>query len=244
MACGSGSFLRGFDVKRLKLIAGALTGLLMLAQSPVLAADCKASPAPSVDWQDCNKSRLMIPGSALAGANLTSTDLSYTDLRNSNLSGAKLEKATLFRASLNGSNVDKANLSRIEGYRTTFVGVSAQGASFASAELQRADFRGANLTGADFQKAELGRAVFADAVITGAKFAMANLARANLAGARFEGPLDFSGGFLFLTRLDGLDLSQATGLEQWQIDQACGDASTRLPASLSAPADWACPAGE
>ncbi len=234
----------GGTTRSAAVTAGAALVLVILGGLPAYAADCKADPAPSIDWRDCNKSKLMLDGSSLQSSDLAGADLSYTDLRNSNLSGAKLEKATLFRASLNGSNVDKADLSRIEGYRASFAGVSAQDASFASAGLQRADFSGANLTGADFRKAELGRAVFTGSVITGAKFAMANLARANLAGVRFEGPLDFSGGFLFLTRLDGLDLSAATGLQQWQVDQACGDADTRLPASLSVPADWACPADE
>ena len=125
-----------------------------------------------------------------------------------------------------------------------FTSISAPGASFANAELQRADFGGADLTGANFQKAELGRASFKDAVITGGNFAMANLSRVQLFAAKFEGPLDFSGAFLFQTRLEGVDLSQAKGLQQWQIDQACGDANTKLPSGLTAPADWACKAEE
>ena len=38
----------------------------------------------------------------------------------------------------------------------------------------------------------------------------------------------------------GLDLSKATGLQQMQIDLACGDAKTKLPAGLKAPATWPC----
>ena len=34
---------------------------------------------------------------------------------------------------------------------------------------------------------------------------------------------------LFLTRIEGLDLSAATGLAQWQIDMSCGDGNTKLP---------------
>ncbi|NEK55267.1 pentapeptide repeat-containing protein, partial [Rhizobium leguminosarum] len=48
--------------------------------------------------------------------------------------------------------------------------------------------------------------------------------------------------FMFLTHIEGLDLSAATGLEQAQIDLACGDASTKLPVGLSAPTTWPCPA--
>ena len=61
-----------------------------------------------------------------------------------------------------------------------------------------------------------------------------------LRGTTFEGPIDFTDAFLFLARLEGLDLSKATGLEQMQIDLACGDAKTKLPAGLKAPATWPC----
>ena len=213
---------------------------VLMSLSPAQAASCKSEPAPSIDWQDCSKASLVLQESPLDGANLFSTDFSYTDLRGSSLIGANFEKATLIRSSLAGSKAEKANFTRIEGYRTVFSQISAPGASFNSAELQRADFTGADLTGADFEKTELGRANFTDAVITGARFPMANLSRAQLQAAKFEGALDFNGAFLFLTHIEGMDLSQATGLEQWQIDQACGDQATKLPSGLKASTDWPC----
>jgi uncharacterized protein YjbI with pentapeptide repeats len=212
----------------------------MLALQPAAAADCQSSPYAKIDWTECNKSLLMLGGSDLSSANLTDADFTSTDLRDANLAGANLEKATLVRASLAGAQADKANFARIEGYRTSFAGISAQGASFASAEMQRADFSQANVTGSDFQKAELGRANFAKATITGTKFPMANLSRAELRGAVFEGPIDFTDAFLFLTRIGGLDLSKATGLQQSQIDLTCGDKATKLPTGLKAPATWPC----
>jgi uncharacterized protein YjbI with pentapeptide repeats len=225
---------RAFHVGLLALAAAAP------AWSAAVAADCQSSPYPKIDWSECNKGMLVLSGSDLSGANLAGTDFSSTDLRNANLEGANLEKATLVRASLAGAKADKANFSRLEAYRTSFAGVSAQGASFASAELQRADFSEANLTGADFQKAELGRVNFGKATITGTSFPMANLSRAEMRGTVFEGPIDFSDAFLFLTHIGGLDLSKATGLEQAQIDLTCGDKATKLPAGLKAPATWPC----
>ena len=221
-------------------LAALLSGLVLSAALPASAADCRAVPAASVDWQGCTKSKLMLSGSELGSANLVETDLSQTDLRDSNLAGANLEKAALYRSSLAGSNAEKANFSRIEGYRTDFQSISASGASFVSAELQRADFSNARLDSADFQKAELGRANFAKATISNANFARANLSRVNLNQAKFDGPLELTGSFLFLTRLEGLDLTQAKGLQQWQIDQACGDAATKLPTGLQVPAKWTC----
>ena len=166
-------------------LLGAASALAFLA-GPAAAADCRAAAAPSIDWQDCNKSNLILRESPLAGANLFGTDLSYSDLRNSDLTGADLEKATLTRASLAGSKADGAKFHRIEGYRTLFNEISATGSSFASAELQRADFSGAKLDGANFEKAELGRGVFTGASIGGVKFTFANLARARFDGATFE----------------------------------------------------------
>lgn len=224
------------------LAAFALVGAAALAPlRPAMAADCGATAAPGLDWSDCSKRNIMIPGSELEGAKLYSTDFAVTDLSNSNLKSADLEKATLVRASLAGARADKANFSKVEAYRSNFAGISAEGANFANAELQRANFGDAKLTGANFEKAELGRADFDKAVLTGVRFSLANLSRADLSQATFGGPLVFDHAFMYLTRIEGLDLSAAQGLEQAQIDLACGDANTKLPAGLKAPAGWPCP---
>ena len=224
------------------LSAAAFFLALASAGSPAAAADCGGMPAPGLDWSECSKKNLLLQSSTLAGANLAGTDFSLTDLANSDLRGANLEKANLMRASLNAAKAEKANFAKAEAYRADFIDLAAAGASFAGAELQRADFTGADLTGTDFEKAEAGRANFDKAVLTGARFSLANLSRAHLAGASFEGPLDFDRAFLFLTRIEGLDLSAAKGLEQAQIDIACGDDKTKLPPGLTTPSDWPCAA--
>jgi len=208
------------------------------------AGDCKGLARPRMDWSDCNKRQLMLGRSNLQGSNLFNTDFSATDLGGSNLTSANLEKATLVRASLAGATADGANFTRVEAYRGNFSGISAEKASFVSSELQRANFTGAKLTGADFEKAELGRANFARAVLTGTRFSTANLSRAVLSGSAFQGPIDFSRAFMFQTRIEGIDLSAASGLTQEQVDLTCGDAATKLPAELSAPSHWPCPADD
>ena len=57
---------------------------------------------------------------------------------------------------------------------------------------------------------------------------------ANLAGAIFKRT------YLYWARLEGVDLSQAVDLTQAQIDMACGDTKTKLPAGLTMPAQWPC----
>jgi uncharacterized protein YjbI with pentapeptide repeats len=207
---------------------------------PATAANCGSTAAPGLDWSGCSKSSIMLQGSDLHGANLSEAHLDNTDLSGANLTAANLEKATLVRAWLKNVKAETANFKRIEAYRSSFSDILASGASFVSAELQRADFSNAQLTNADFSKAELGRANFDKAMLAGSKFSLANLSRANLATAVIDGPVDFKGAFMFLTRIEGLDLSMATGLEQPQLDLACGDQSTKLPAGVQTPGAWPC----
>ena len=223
-------------------LAAAAVGAF-LAFLPAIASaapNCSASAAPGVDWTDCDKKIIVLSGSDFSGAILVGADFTSTDLRDTNLMTANLEKAALVRASLAGSQAAGAKFDRIEAYRTNFSGINAKGATFASAEMQRSNFTNAVLVDADFTKADLARADFTGADITGAKFAFANLARADLSKAKFSGSLDFANAFLFLTRIEGVDLSAATGLMQWQIDMSCGDGDTKLPDGLKASPSWPC----
>lgn len=231
------------DIKIAVWIAACLT-VATLGFSPVIAhaSDCSSGPVSKVDWSECRKRQLMLGGSDLSGANLYDADLSFTDLSNSRLKGADLEKATLIRASLANSNADGAKFDRIESYRAEMSNLSAVDASFISAEMQRVNLGGANLAGADFTKAELSRVNFEKSILMGAKFSLANLSRASLVGARLDGGVNLDEAFLFRTRIEGADLSTATGLKQEQINLACGDAKTKLPPGLTNPSDWPCPA--
>ncbi len=225
------------------LLAAAvlLLPLVLGPARPAAAADCSNEPAPGVDWTSCAKKMIMLQGNDFKGAVLVEADFTLTDLSGTNLDGANLEEAVMARAWLTGATAAKANFNRVEGYRTGFDKVSAPGATFAAAELQRASFKDAVLTDAVFDKAELGRADFSGAELTGARFRYTNLSRADLSKATFKGGLDFSHAFLFLTRIEGLDLSSSTGLEQEQVNLACGNAETKLPPGFTAPSSWPCP---
>lgn len=218
--------------------------LVMAASLPFRyadAADCRADPEPEVDWSACSKKNLMLGGSDFTGANFRDADLSYTDMRDTNLTAAVLEKATLIRTWFTGARLDKASFARVEAYRSSFQKVIAKGTSFASAELQRAAFDGADLSYASFEKADLSRASFDEAILSGASFTYANLSRADLSKARIDGTIGLDKAFMLLTRIEGLDLSRATGLDQSQIDIACGNGETRLPTGLATPESWPCP---
>lgn len=228
--------------RRLPLILAAVA-LLATAAFPSLkvgAQECRADPYPGVNWAGCGKRNLMLSGSDFTKAKLGDADLSFTDLRNSALDGADFTKAKLMRASLANSKAKDANFSKTEAYRGDFQKLMAPDADFSGAELQRANFTGADLTSVSFEKAELSRAQFSKSTLTGADFIYANLARADLTGTVFKGPLRFDNAFLFLTRIEGLDLSTSTGLDQHQLGMACGDDKTKLPPGLFRPEDWPC----
>lgn len=212
----------------------------IVVQDAVASHDCRSGPHPGVNWQDCDKTLIVIRGEDLSGANLSGVDFTSTDLRDSNLLAANLEKSTLVRATLSGSVAKGAHFARIEAYRADFSRLDAQGATFMGAELQRAVFHEAKLAGADFTKADLGRAQFDRAEIGGGRFSLANLSRADFRRATFAESPDFDRAFFFLTRIEGVNLANATGLEQWQVDMACGDDMTALPPGIRRPSHWPC----
>ena len=47
---------------------------------------------------------------------------------------------------------------------------------------------------------------------------------------------------MFLTVIEGADLSRTKGLTADQLAIACGSAETQLPSGLTAPESWPCPA--
>ena len=111
-----------------------------------------------------------------------------------------------------------ANLSR-----ASFVDAGLPGSQLLRVVAPDAQFTGAQLFGANLSGGHFERASFRGA----------NLAGASLAGASFAGA-DFHGATLDQAALGGADLSGAKGLTQDQVDAACSNQTTRLPAGLIA----------
>jgi len=89
------------------------------------------------------------------------------------------------------------------------------------------DLAGADLAGKDLRDADLRGASLRGACLIGADLGGADLTRADLTGADLRG-----------ASLRGADLTGTIFLAQSQLDAANGDASTRLPPSLTRPAHW------
>ncbi len=103
----------------------------------------------------------------------------------------------------------------------------------AGANLDNTCVKGGNLEGADFSNVHAVLMCMSYADFKGVSFRGADLAGANLAHANVD-DADFTDADLSITSLKGTDLSKARGLTQPQLDKACGDADTKVPAGLKA----------
>jgi len=234
--------------------------LFLFASATPSQAGCGDEAAPGVDWTECDKMRLMmgavdlsdgelvqtffsstdLRGAKLNEANLSLAELSNASLAGADLSGALLEKAVGTRADFSAANLSGANLSAAEFSRTNFHRANLTGVNFVNSEMNRSDFTEADLTGSDMSKAELARVILRDAVIAGVPFSYSNLSRADLSGTDLD-DAELTGTYMYLTRLDGADLSRTKGLTQYQLSLACGSTQTMLPEGLTIPEHWPCP---
>ena len=140
---------------------------------------------------------------------LAGADLTSADLTDATLTDATLTGATLTDATLTGATLTRAILTRAILTRATLTRAHLRGAYYLML---------ANLSGADLWKADLTSADLTSADLTSADLTNANLTNANLTGANLE---------------------MVKNLKQEQVDKACCDKTTKLPATLSKPAS--CP---
>lgn len=94
------------------------------------------------------------------------------------------------------------------------------------------DYRGADLVGARLAHADLAGANLRGTCLIGADLSGVDLTLADLTGADLRGAI-----------LRGANLARSLFLTQPQLDVAQGDASTKLPPSLTRPAHWFLPVG-
>ncbi len=112
---------------------------------------------------------------------------------------------------------------------------SVAGRDFSGSRIRQSDFSVATADGARFRGANLSLANLFGMRASHADFTDANLEGATLVGGYFGGAR-FEGAVLAGANLSGAELQSARGLTQDQLNTACGDATTTLPANLTAPA--------
>ena len=221
------------------LLCGAGAMLMPLfANTPALAG-CSDYPAAGVDWSGCRKRNIMMSDGDFSGANFKNIDMVASDLRKGNFEKVNFERAVMTRVDGSQANMNNANLAKAESSRAKFIQTRFNSANFEKSVFFRGDFTAADMSKANLHKSEFSRTNFQSAILTDATVTFANIARANFREAKLVNT-DFTSSWTYLTRFEGVNLSAAKGLTQAQIDLACGDDKTLLPAGLTAPASWPC----
>lgn len=136
----------------------------------------------------------------------------------------------------------RVNLAEVDSPGANLSGFNFTNVSFYRANLRSARLRGVDCAFADFHEANLIGADLSNASFRNARLSRAYLRNANLDHADLRG-VDFRRASLTATSLvgadiRGVDLSSTRGLLQDQLEDALGDANTRLPPHLARPSSW------
>lgn len=215
--------------------------------------------APIAEAQIRVESRMHASSGACAQCDLSNKRMNGVKLKDSNFSGALFNNSNLSGGRIDGSDLTgahfrKALLYRIEGQKVMMESAVLEDATLTEAKVSNSVLRSANLRRADLSRAHFQDndfthsnlvSVKAPAVdFTGSNFHKArldhvNLNEAILDNAKFHG-VSFGYAVMSDASLNGTDLSGAKmsnvqGLQQAQLDMACGNAMTELPDGLSVP---------
>lgn len=209
-------------------VSKARIGLHTSAGSCV-SCDLSGKNLPQMTMRDANFKGSSFNRANLSGGRIYGSDLSETQFRkaflarveghNIKFSDAKMQDVTLVEATLNTSVFTRSDLRRADLARGTFKSSNFNAADLSSATAPGVNFEGSHFIGARFDHANLQDARLDKGIFSNVKFGYAVLRGATMAGA------DFS----------GADMSRIRGLAQSQLDTACGDPKTNLPAGLSMP---------
>ena len=119
-------------------------------------------------------------------------------------------------------------------FQADMTGLEASGRNYAGARLRQSDMTAAVLNRANFRGADLRDVNAYAAVFSSANFSNANLTNASFVGTYLQGAT-FAGANLSGANFSGAEMDRARGLTQRQLNAACGDSTTRLPAGLTVP---------
>lgn len=126
-------------------------------------AACTDPPRPGVNWQRCTFDR--------------------QDLKGVDLQGARLRDGSFFRSDLSGSNLSDSQSPRVKFVNATLHEVRFDGANLYQADMTKADLSGSSFAGADLRQARLFQSNLQGVDLTGARLNGADLTQADLSGA-------------------------------------------------------------
>ena len=146
-------------------------------------------------------------------------------------------------AALPASAQNAGQIARVRGgascagcnlFQGDFSGLEARGLNLSGARLRQSDLSVSVMNRTRFSNADLRDVEAYGGVFSSSNFSGANLTNASFVGAYLDGA-NFSGANLSGVNFSGASLLRATGLTQARLNQACGDADTRLPGGLRIP---------
>lgn len=120
-------------------------------------------------------------------------------------------------------------------FQADFTNLEMRGRNFKGARLRQSNLSLATMNGSNFSGADLRDVDAFGGLFTGSNFAGANMANSSWVGT-YLGSSQFRGANLAGANFSGAEMDRASGLTQAQLDQACGDQATTLPAGLRVPA--------
>ncbi len=167
----------------------------------------------SANLSGTNLSEANLSSAFLLAAKLSGANLSRANLSGAYLLGAKLSRANLSGAYLLGAKLSEANLERADLSRADLSEANLSRAKLSRAKLNGANLGRANLSRTDLREANLSTAYLGIADLSGADLSGADLSEANLSEANLRGAdlsqTKVSRVYLCRTNLSGADLSGA-----------------------------------
>lgn len=139
---------------------------------------------------------------------------------------ASAQNAAQISRARDGASCPGCNL-----FQADFSNQQMKGRNFSGARLRQADLSASVMNHASFAGADLRDVNAYGGVFTGASFAGSNMTNASFVGAYLEGA-NLRGANLSGVNFSGAEMGRAVGLSQRQLDGACGDQATTLPAGL------------
>jgi uncharacterized protein YjbI with pentapeptide repeats len=120
-------------------------------------------------------------------------------------------------------------------FQADFSNLEMKGRNFSSARIRQANLSLATMNRTNFSGADLRDVDAFGGVFSSSNFAGANMENSTWVGAFLEGS-NFRGANLAGANFSGAELVRASGLTQAQLNAACGDQATTLPAGMTIPA--------
>ena len=139
------------------------------------------------------------------------------------------QNVTQISAARGGASCPGCNL-----FQADFSNLEMPGRNFSGARLRQSNLSLATMTRSNFSGADLRDVDGFGGLFTGSNFAGADLTNSTWVGTYLQGA-NFHGANLSGANFSGAELDRVRGLTQAQLNRACGDEATMLPAGLSIP---------